>query len=428
MEDLDGGMASDVEREEEEAVTDLLRDRFRLCTISIAEDEAKQCGMEVSQPIITCISDLAFKFAEQLSKDLELFAQHAGRKSVNMEDVILSAHRNDHLAASLRSFCNDLKTKERNSERKRKKNPKREDIGASSSVRCEFTRRYPMVENFSSPRSQMSKLHMHFRPRSLNVMQSVISNDSYETFVRYSASNPRDPFSSRSDFQEFSVSHASNSTTFQMHATFIYLVLSNYLPSLPSCGSHALMDSCNSPLLLRLFPLLPAASVVKFVAVFDGEEIVDFISDILMSRSVFCVPSQCILDFMSSICLLRTHRRERNLQEVFKAIEFTFFLLYKETRLSLSLWRVIIPNTAAPNASSSTTPYDLPVPFHAFALSYVLQEMCKEFLSAACHLKMVLKLLSPLSLHAEESHKFVVLIYKELRKSREFEGNMCIAW
>ncbi|KAK4354399.1 hypothetical protein RND71_026593 [Anisodus tanguticus] len=132
---MDGGMASDVEREEEEAVTDLLRDRFRLSTITIAEAEAKQCGMEVSLPIITCISDLAFKFAEQLAKDLELFAQHAGRKSVNMEDVILSgefilvdiSHRNDHLASSLRSFSNDLKTKEPNLERKRKKSSRRED-------------------------------------------------------------------------------------------------------------------------------------------------------------------------------------------------------------------------------------------------------------------------------------------------------------
>ncbi|GFZ03951.1 hypothetical protein Acr_16g0005750 [Actinidia rufa] len=35
-----GGMgSSDVEREEEDAATDILRDRFRLCTISIAEAE-----------------------------------------------------------------------------------------------------------------------------------------------------------------------------------------------------------------------------------------------------------------------------------------------------------------------------------------------------------------------------------------------------
>ncbi|XP_016471811.1 protein MHF1 homolog [Nicotiana tabacum] len=136
MEDIDGGeMESELDREEEEAATDLLRDRFRLCTISIAEAEAKQCGMEVSQPIMACVSDLAFKFAEQLAKDLELFAQHAGRKSVNMEDVILSAHRNDHLAASLRSFGNDLKAKEPNLERKRKKSSRREDKVARDVLR-----------------------------------------------------------------------------------------------------------------------------------------------------------------------------------------------------------------------------------------------------------------------------------------------------
>ncbi|KAK2974182.1 hypothetical protein RJ640_021473 [Escallonia rubra] len=81
---------------------------------------------------MACISDLAFKYAEQLAKDLELFAQHAGRKSVNMEDVILSAHRNEHLAASLRSFCNDLKAKEPRSERKRKKGSRKEDKAGPS--------------------------------------------------------------------------------------------------------------------------------------------------------------------------------------------------------------------------------------------------------------------------------------------------------
>lgn len=33
---------------------------------------------------------LLFCKTEQLAKDLELFAQHAGRKTANMEDVILS--------------------------------------------------------------------------------------------------------------------------------------------------------------------------------------------------------------------------------------------------------------------------------------------------------------------------------------------------
>ncbi|KAJ4728883.1 Centromere protein S-like [Melia azedarach] len=127
----------DEEREQEEeddSATDILRDRFRLSTISIAEAEAKRNNMEISEPIIACIADLAYKYTEQLAKDLELFAQHAGRKSVNMEDVILAAHRNEHLATTLRSFCNDLKAKEPQSERKRKKNSRKEDKATTSVV------------------------------------------------------------------------------------------------------------------------------------------------------------------------------------------------------------------------------------------------------------------------------------------------------
>ncbi|XP_037495572.1 protein MHF1 homolog isoform X2 [Jatropha curcas] len=131
---MEGGHGSDAEREEDDSVSELLRDRFRLSTISIAEAEAKKIGMDISEQIIACISDLAFKYTEQLAKDLELFAQHAGRKSVNMEDVILSTHRNEHLAASMRSFSNDLKAKEPQSEKKRKKMLKKEDKATTSTV------------------------------------------------------------------------------------------------------------------------------------------------------------------------------------------------------------------------------------------------------------------------------------------------------
>ncbi|XP_020571246.1 MHF histone-fold complex subunit 1 isoform X4 [Phalaenopsis equestris] len=90
----------------------LLRDRFRLSVIAISEAEAKKQGLEIAESVVACISDLAFKFTEVLANDVGLFAQHAGRKSINMEDVILSAHRNEHLLGLLRSFSHDLKGKE----------------------------------------------------------------------------------------------------------------------------------------------------------------------------------------------------------------------------------------------------------------------------------------------------------------------------
>ncbi|GLT59519.1 hypothetical protein SLA2020_323320 [Shorea laevis] len=72
--------------------------------------------------------------AENLAKDLELFAQHAGHQSVNTKDVILSAHRNEHLAATLRSFCEELRVKEPQPERKRKKESKKDDKATTSVV------------------------------------------------------------------------------------------------------------------------------------------------------------------------------------------------------------------------------------------------------------------------------------------------------
>ncbi|KAF5185479.1 hypothetical protein FRX31_024934, partial [Thalictrum thalictroides] len=56
----------DFEREEDEDVseeTELLKDRFRLSVITIAESEGKKNNMEISQPVMSCIADLAFQFS-----------------------------------------------------------------------------------------------------------------------------------------------------------------------------------------------------------------------------------------------------------------------------------------------------------------------------------------------------------------------------
>ncbi|PNT60960.1 hypothetical protein BRADI_5g08591v3, partial [Brachypodium distachyon] len=63
----------------------------------------------------------------QLAKDVELFAQHGGRKSIRMEDVILTAHRNEHLMGQLRTFSQNLKGKEPCMGRKRKISSKKAD-------------------------------------------------------------------------------------------------------------------------------------------------------------------------------------------------------------------------------------------------------------------------------------------------------------
>ncbi|GJT26327.1 hypothetical protein Tco_0906602 [Tanacetum coccineum] len=111
-------LGSQIDNKEE----DELRDLFRLSTMSIAKSEAKEYNMMISQPFIDSISDLAYKYAgtssdisspsrctdfillvcelkayypvsvttEHLAVDLEQFAIHRGRNSVNITDVILS--------------------------------------------------------------------------------------------------------------------------------------------------------------------------------------------------------------------------------------------------------------------------------------------------------------------------------------------------
>ncbi|KAI3975958.1 hypothetical protein MKX01_016641 [Papaver californicum] len=58
------------------------------------ESTSNKNNMEISEQVMGCISDLAFKYL---------------------------AHRNEHLASSMRFFSSELKGKEPQSEKKRKK-------------------------------------------------------------------------------------------------------------------------------------------------------------------------------------------------------------------------------------------------------------------------------------------------------------------
>lgn len=99
-----------------------LKDRLAISVIQIAELEAQKSNCAISTPVMTAVVDLTFKYAEQLARDLEMFSQHAGRKSINVDDVILAAHRNEDVALALRLVSQDLsKSKDQPQDRKRKK-------------------------------------------------------------------------------------------------------------------------------------------------------------------------------------------------------------------------------------------------------------------------------------------------------------------
>lgn len=99
------GKERDMEMEEEEERTEILRDRFRLSAIAIMEAEGaarysrrlpisvapfstsfpllcsltrpqnagRKQGMEISEPVVACIADLAFKFSSEALNFWEIY-------------------------------------------------------------------------------------------------------------------------------------------------------------------------------------------------------------------------------------------------------------------------------------------------------------------------------------------------------------------
>ena len=62
-------------------------------------------GMKFSPHFIAMLSETTFKQCESLAVDLESFAKHARRSTINSEDVKLSARRNESLRQYIESLA-----------------------------------------------------------------------------------------------------------------------------------------------------------------------------------------------------------------------------------------------------------------------------------------------------------------------------------
>jgi centromere protein S len=108
-----------------------LKASFHFTTGKICEERAKELHLEVDKKVIACISNLGLQQLKIFSSDLESFARHAKRTTVNADDVKLLARRNPKLLTHL--FTLENKTgKSSRAEPAKKQQPSVKDFTESS--------------------------------------------------------------------------------------------------------------------------------------------------------------------------------------------------------------------------------------------------------------------------------------------------------
>ncbi|VCW99881.1 unnamed protein product, partial [Gulo gulo] len=96
----------------------------------LCEEVASDREMPFSKQTIAAISELTFRQCETFAKDLEMFARHAKRSTINTEDVKLLARRSNSLLKYITEKNEELT--QFNTEQKAKKKKKLEDDNTKS--------------------------------------------------------------------------------------------------------------------------------------------------------------------------------------------------------------------------------------------------------------------------------------------------------
>ncbi|CAI9179454.1 unnamed protein product [Rangifer tarandus platyrhynchus] len=96
----------------------------------LCEEVALDKDMQFSKQTIAAISEVTFRQCENFARDLEMFARHAKRSTINTEDVKLLARRSHSLLKYITEKNEDIA--QLNLERKAKKKKKLEDENRNS--------------------------------------------------------------------------------------------------------------------------------------------------------------------------------------------------------------------------------------------------------------------------------------------------------
>ncbi|EEH18432.1 hypothetical protein PABG_00995 [Paracoccidioides brasiliensis Pb03] len=101
------------------ALEERLKSALWLAIGRIVDDETIKLGVDATPQFIGALTEMVWVQIETVGQDLEAFAKHAGRSTINISDAMLLARRNEGLESILRAYVDQEQAKEQQKNRER---------------------------------------------------------------------------------------------------------------------------------------------------------------------------------------------------------------------------------------------------------------------------------------------------------------------
>ncbi|XP_041945515.1 centromere protein S [Alosa pseudoharengus] len=98
-----------------------LKAAIHFTTGQICQTIAADCGSEFSRQTIAAIAETTYRQCDIFAKDLESFARHAKRSTINVDDVKLVSRRSTALSTYIQQKSEELASAHQEQKEKRKK-------------------------------------------------------------------------------------------------------------------------------------------------------------------------------------------------------------------------------------------------------------------------------------------------------------------
>ncbi|XP_069097299.1 centromere protein S-like isoform X1 [Pleurodeles waltl] len=122
-----------MEGEEQHSYTQRLKAAFHYTVGSLCQEMAEEKQVHFSKQTIAALSEVTFRQCETFARDLEMFARHAKRSTINAEDVKLLARRSTALFVFITQKSEALASRNQEQKEKKKNNSVSAGKGARNS-------------------------------------------------------------------------------------------------------------------------------------------------------------------------------------------------------------------------------------------------------------------------------------------------------